>query len=251
MKLTLLGTGAASGVPVWGCECAACAAARANPALRRRTTCATIEGSGGRLLIDGGVPDLHERFMPADLQALLVTHFHVDHVQGLFALRWSKATTIPAWAPPDPDGCADLYKHPGPFEFLRPAPLETFRAAGMSVTAVPLAHSKLTFGYLIEEGAAKLAYLTDTKGLPPETAKRVREFAPGLMILDCSYPPRDPPPRNHNDVPLALECVRQVAARRTVLVHVGHELDCWFKQNPAALPQGVLCGQDGQVFSDF
>jgi len=246
MKLTLLGTGAASGVPVWGCECEACAAARANPARRRRVSCATVEGPGGRLLIDCGVADLHERFAPAEIAALLVTHFHVDHVQGLFAMRWSKAASIPAYAPADPDGCADLYKHPGPFEFRRPAPFERFEAAGLGITPVPLAHSKLTFGYLIEDGPARLAYLTDTKGFPPDTAKRVREFKPDLMVLDCSYPPRDPPPRNHNDIPLALECVRQAEPRQTLLVHIGHELDCWLASNRSTLPQDITVGSDGQ-----
>ena len=36
MRLTLLGTGDARQVPVYGCECAACRAAHADQRLRRR-----------------------------------------------------------------------------------------------------------------------------------------------------------------------------------------------------------------------
>lgn len=248
MKLTLLGTGAASGVPVWGCECIACAAARKNPALRRCGSCALLQGRQGTLLIDGGVPDLADHVSPASLSALLVTHFHVDHVLGLFALRWAETGKIPAYAPNDEVGCADLYKHSGPFEFRRPAAFEPFEAAGMRITPVPLAHSRPTYGYLIEESGARLAYLTDTKGLPPETARRCREFAPELLVLDCSYPPQNPPPRNHNDLPLALDCVAQVQPARTLLVHISHKLDVWLAQNPGDLPQGVEFARDGMQY---
>jgi phosphoribosyl 1,2-cyclic phosphate phosphodiesterase len=206
-------------------------------------TCATVEGAGGRLLIDGGVADLVERLSPADVSALLVTHFHVDHVAGLFALRWAKTATIPAFAPPDLDGCADLFKHPGPFEFRRPPPFERFEVAGLGVTPVPLTHSKPTFGYCIDDRRSRLAYLTDTKGLPPDTAKFVQAFKPDLLILDCSYPPRNPPPRNHNDLPLAAECIAQLQPRRTLLVHIGHELDAWLLDHPA-LPLNSLTGSD-------
>lgn len=246
MKLTLLGTGAASGVPVWGCECDACAAARKNPALRRRASCATLQCRSGLLLIDGGVPDLAAHVSPESLSALLVTHFHVDHVLGLFALRWAEGGRIPAYAPDDEVGCADLYKHSGPFEFRRPAAFEPCDIGGVRIIPVPLAHSRPTYGYLIEEDGARLAYLTDTKGLPPETARRTREFAPELLVLDCTYPPQEPAPRNHNDLTLALDCIRQVNPHRSLLVHASHKLDSWLAHNAPSLPQGVTVATDNQ-----
>ncbi|MCC6574943.1 MAG: phosphonate metabolism protein PhnP [Planctomycetes bacterium] len=246
MKITLLGTGSAAGVPVWGCDCPACVAAGLDKRRRRRVTCATVEGSRGRLLIDGGVPDLAERLAPRDISALLVTHFHIDHVLGLFALRWSKASPIPAFAPPDLEGCADLFKHPGPFEFRRPPAFERFEIAGLGVTPVPLTHSKPTFGYCIDDGRARLAYLTDTKGLPADTAKFVAGFKPDLLVLDCSYPPREAPPRNHNDLPLAAECIAQVRPQRTLLVHISHELEAWLMEHPAMPPNSGLAS-DGET----
>ena len=61
MRLTLLGTGDARQVPVYGCQCQACQAAHADPGLRRRPCCALVELGDQRWLIDSGLPDLTER----------------------------------------------------------------------------------------------------------------------------------------------------------------------------------------------
>lgn len=117
MRITFLGTGAAGGVPLYGCRCEACTLAMENPALRRAPCSALIETGDTRILIDGGLMDLHTRFAPGELDAILLTHFHPDHVQGLFHLRWGRGPRIPVLIPPDPDGCADLFRHPGILDF--------------------------------------------------------------------------------------------------------------------------------------
>ncbi len=85
----------------------------------RRPCSALIESGGTRVLIDAGLIDLHERFAPGSLSAIVLTHFHPDHVQGLFHLRWGKVHRFPCHAPPDSEGCADLYKIPGLLDFSR------------------------------------------------------------------------------------------------------------------------------------
>ena len=148
--MTFLGTGAAGGVPLYGCTCEACARARADPRHVRRPCSALIEHGESRVLIDAGLMDLHERFAPGSLSAIVLTHFHPDHVQGLFHLRWGRAAPIAVYAPPDAEGCADLYKHPGLLDFRRLAKFESQRIGGLSFTPVPLVHSKPTFGFAIE-----------------------------------------------------------------------------------------------------
>lgn len=64
MRLTLLGTGDARQVPVYGCDCPACRNARADAGLRRRPCSALLECAGQRWLIDSGLVDLCERFRP-------------------------------------------------------------------------------------------------------------------------------------------------------------------------------------------
>ena len=119
MRLILSGTGAAGGVPLYGCNCSACALARATLDSRRNPCCAVLEAGNQRLLIDAGLMDLAERFPAGSLDGVLLTHYHPDHVQGLFHLRWGTGKPIDVYGPPDSEGCADLYKNPGLLNFHR------------------------------------------------------------------------------------------------------------------------------------
>lgn len=248
MRLTLLGTGDARQVPVYNCSCAACASARVYPARRRGPCCALIECGAQRWLIDSGLTDLCERFPPHSLSGILQTHYHADHAQGLLHLRWGQGLIIPVHGPDDPEGLADLYKHPGILDFSQPfAAFERRQLGELSVTALPLNHSKLTFGYLLEGDGRRIAYLTDTLGVPDPSAEVLRQLPLDLLVLDCSTAPQPIAPRNHNDLTRALEVVEQLQPRETVLTHIGHSFDAWLLDNPGALPAGVSLAFDGRV----
>lgn len=85
----------------------------------------------------------------------------------------------------------------------------------------------------------------DTVGLPADSASRLLAAPLDLLVLDCSMPPQERPPRNHNDLTRALECIESLRPRRAVLTHVGHALDAWLLDHPAALPEGVELAHDG------
>ncbi|MBF3091645.1 phosphonate metabolism protein PhnP, partial [Pseudomonas aeruginosa] len=229
----------------------ACRNARADAGLRRRPCSALLECAGQRWLIDSGLVDLCERFPPHSLDGILQTHYHADHAQGLLHLRWGQGLVIPVHGPADPEGLADLYKHPGILDFSQPfGAFERRQWGALAATALPLVHSKPTFGYLLEgaseEGTIRrLAYLTDTVGLPADSASRLLAAPLDLLVLDCSMPPQERPPRNHNDLTRALECIESLRPRRAVLTHVGHALDAWLLDHPAALPEGVELAHDG------
>ncbi len=91
LTLTLTGTGGAQGVPAWGCECAACARARRSPQYRRQPCSGVVKFNDAITLIDAGRHDLTDRWSPGSFQQFLLTHYHMDHVQGLFPLRWGWA----------------------------------------------------------------------------------------------------------------------------------------------------------------
>ena len=247
MRLSFLGTGSTSAPPLYGCECTVCVEARCNPQIRRRPASALVEADDTRLLIDAGLTDLAERFATGDFPALLLTHFHPDHVQGLFHLRWGLGKRIPVHCPPDPEGCADLYKHPGLLDFQPVRKFEAFRVGPMTVTPVPLIHSRVTLGYCIESGDSRIAYLTDTAGLPPKTEAFVRDWQPTLLAIDCSHPPRPEPPNNHNDVSLALAVIAAIQPQYAWLTHVGHELDLWLNNNSHVFPPQIVVACDGDV----
>jgi len=246
MRISFLGTADAGGVPLYGCDCIACVRAQATPAFRRGPCSALVEEGGTRILLDAGLMDLAERFPPASLDAIVLTHFHPDHVQGLFHLRWGRGTSIPVHAPPDPEGCADLYKHPGLLEFKALRKFEPVTIGTLTITPLPLIHSRLTYGYAIENGmGARFAYLTDTAGLPPNTVEFLCDWKPDGMAIDCSHPPRAQPPRNHNDWNQAAALIGLVQPRRAWLTHIGHEVDSWLLQCPQALPEHTELAHDG------
>lgn len=250
LRLTLLGTGDAGGVPLYGCPCPACERARLDPQFMRRPSTALVESGDTRLLIDAGLVDLAERFPAGTLTAILLTHYHPDHVQGLFHLRWGTGPQIEVGSPPDVGGCADLYKNSGLLKFNRLHEFSPARFGDVTAIPVPLIHSKMTFGYCIGAGSTRIAYLCDTIGMPPGSVAYLKQWRPDCVVLDCCHPPMERPPRNHNDVRSALESAEAIGAQRVILTHVSHELDLWLMDHAGTLPRHVAVGRDGMVIDD-
>lgn len=189
-----------------------------------------------------------EQRYPDGVNAFLLTHFHPDHVQGLFHLRWGPVSAIPVYGPADDLGCADLFKHPGCLHFSAPEPGQ-FLDLGLGLRAmpVPLAHSKPTVGWIFDNGAQRWAYCTDTRGLPPLTMAALRTSPVDMLILDCSFPPVYSQPHGHNDAELALALIAESGARRGVLTHIGHDCQRWLDATDT-LPANVSIGYDGMTF---
>lgn len=246
MRLTLLGSGDSAGMPWYGCVCACCRLARKDPAHRRGPACALLEVDGKNYLLDAGLMDIADRFDDARLDGILLTHFHPDHVQGLFHLRWGTGNTIPVYCPPDSTGCADLFKHPGILDFQVQSKYKTFTLAGLNITPLPLIHSKPTFGYLIENGESRIAYLTDTRGLPPKVEELLTQARLHTLVIDTCLPP-GAEGRNHNSLDDTRSLQQRLGAEKVIMTHISHELDVWLHDNPDALPQGLIAGYDGCI----
>ncbi len=247
IHLEFLGTGDCAGIPVYGCTCRICKESIDNTALRRNSSCALISSAGHKLLIDAGVSDIRHRFPPHSLDRIVLSHFHIDHVCGLFPMRWGcSETLIPVHSPHDPDGCADLLKHHGIFDFsdcLKPFVPRTFD--DLDITPLPLNHSKPSLGYAISSGESRLAWLCDTGGLPAETLLFLKTWQPSVMVLDCTFPPLTEPHPNHNDITAALSLSSEIRPGRTYLTHISHHLDIWLLTGHAQLPTNVIPARDG------
>jgi len=249
MQFQFLGTGNAAQVPCYGCECKACERARGVTTFRRGPCSAKIQVGDKNILIDAGHTDLTERFPVGTIDTILLTHYHMDHVQGLFPLRWGKGATIPVIGPDDEDGCDDLFKHPGILHFL-PAPelFTPFYLLGIEITPVPLNHSKPTVGYLFNDGESSIAYLTDTLGLPDNTAEFLQAKRPDVVVIDCSSPPK-PNPRNHNTLNEALDIIESLAPKKGYLTHISHDLDRFLLMVNYPLPDNVVVAADNEKLS--
>ncbi|GAB2729490.1 MULTISPECIES: phosphonate metabolism protein PhnP [Halomonas] len=246
MKFRFTGTGDSAQVPRFGCHCPACERARLMSRYRRGPCSAEIYSGGERYLLDAGRMDLAascERERPA---GVLLTHYHADHVQGLLHLRWGVGESIPVYGPRDAEGCADLYKHPGILDF-RPGlePFQPLRLGAMEVIPVPLNHSKPTLGYCITDSMTRLAYLTDTVGLPDVTERFLRQWQPDVVILDATHPASHMAPRNHNNVTMALDILERLNPSQGWLTHLSHDVDAEALTTCLSLPANMSLAWDG------
>ena len=83
-----------------------------------------------------------------------------------------------------------------------------------------------------------LSPLSDTSGIPEATFARLEGL--DVLVLDCLRPSRHP---THLSVDEALAVARRVAARRTLFVHMSHDIE--HAAVSAALPPGVELSYDG------
>ena len=97
MRLTFLGTGTSFGVPVIGCDCAACMSS--DPRDRRTRHGAVLEVDGARMLIDTP-PELRLQLLANGIDridAIWFTHMHADHV------GWNTRLQDGHWVPTFPN----------------------------------------------------------------------------------------------------------------------------------------------------
>ncbi|AEC51108.1 atp-binding protein phnp (phnp) [Pyrococcus sp. NA2] len=247
MIVYFIGTGGSEGIPVHLCNCSSCNEARKFKfAQRKPSTLAIVSKSGNVLLFDVGT-DIRE-FLNVPLDAIFLTHWHHDHIYGLYKLRWiARETKLYA-----PKGHADalILKDP---KNLRPRIIkaeESFYFGDLKVKSVKLNHQVETFGYIVEEYGKRVAILYDTKGLPRRTEALLEELTPlRLVIVDATYPPGYDDPY-HNNVDEGAEIGVKIA-ERTVLSHISHknlpflELVRYTKEK---WKDRVLVAYDGMVF---
>ncbi len=136
MRITILGCGAAGGVPLIGPDWGACDPAEPRNR-RRRVSILVDDGTGdGPILVDTS-PDLREQLIDAQVGrvgAVLYTHFHADHVHGIDdmrALNRRQSAVIPAYG--TADTLAALRKR---FSYVFDPPPTVERPAGV-LQAVP------------------------------------------------------------------------------------------------------------------
>lgn len=232
MQIEFTGTGDSATLPVGGCHCLACQTARQNPAFRRRESGLIITSDLLNIQIDAGRTDLISQHENRPFSHILLTHFHMDHVLGLFPLRWQNFDSIPVLHPPDPAGAGDLFKHPGCLGFQSVEPFQPISFKNLTITPLPLNHSKLCFGYLIETDQSTIAYLTDTRGLPDDTMAFLTRRTLDLLILDCSFVAPKGKVNGHNSYPEAEAIAKALQPKLVRLTHIGHDLQTDQLTNP-------------------
>jgi phosphoribosyl 1,2-cyclic phosphate phosphodiesterase len=259
MRVTLLGTGGSAGVPMiggprglgdWG------ACDPREPRNRRTRSSIVVENSyNQRLLVDTS-PDMRDQFLNNGIpgaDAVLFTHAHADHVTGIDDVRiLNRIAKRPLDAFATQYTLDEITRRFGyvfaPWDgrgFYRPVltaklanPGDTVRAAGLDVTLFRQGHGRIeTLGLRI----GPFGYSTDVVELD-DAAFDVLEGV-DTWVVGCFL--RHDTHWTHANLPTVLGWVDRIRPRRTVLTHMGPDMDwAWLREN---LPAGLEAGHDGLV----
>ena len=178
---------------------------------------------------------------------LLLTHLHLDHLEGLgfFQPLWNPETVLHIWGPPSPVDPLSVriarYMSPPLFPVLlsevpadvclHDVPTEPWPIGSATVSAHPVVHRGPTVGYRLEADGASLAYLPDHEpslGGPIDESHRSwisgLEIAVGadLLLHDAQYTEDEYPAKvgwGHSSVAHAVEFAQVARVRRLLLFH--------------------------------
>jgi len=236
-------------VPSIGCDCETCVST--DPRDKRLRQSALIEHEGKKVLIDTSI-DFRQQALRAGidrLDAILITHCHVDHVFGLDDIRplnfrhgaMGVYANEPAWTdlrrifeyifnPTHVGGglpqlVPHLVTHNSPFSI----------GNDLTVTPLEVTHGKLpVIAYRFND----FGYVTDLKVMPTDTKDHLRDL--DVLALDCV---RIKPHSTHLCLEESLALIEELKPKRAFLIHLNH--DILHERESRNLPDNVDLAYDG------
>jgi phosphoribosyl 1,2-cyclic phosphate phosphodiesterase len=255
LRVTMLGSGTSTGVPVIGCSCAVCCSTDPRNKRWRPGLKLEIENGpqNGIILVDTPT-DLRAqalRFGLPRLDAVIYTHQHADHIFGLDDIRifnFRQQAAIPCYGS---EATLQALRRTFAYVFesgqegggkpqIELIPIrEPFEVLGQTIIPVPVWHGSLeVFGYRI----GRFAYVTDCSLIPESSFRMLAGVE--ILILDAL---RYRPHPTHFSLEEAMAAAAHIGAARTIFTHLSHDVD---HGAPAvALPAGMELGYDGLVFT--
>lgn len=250
MRITFLGTGTSQGVPVITCSCPVCCSDDKRD--KRLRSSVLIELGGRNVLIDTS-PDFRYQMLKhqvSRLDAILFTHEHNDHTSGLDDIRpfnFRQQYDMPVFGLARVlDDVKLRYRYifeenpyPGTPRVICHTinPNEAFHLLDdIKVTPIEVKHGNLKIlGYRVGE----FAYITDASELS-ETAMNLLYGVRILVINALQVKPH----YAHFTLDEALQVAQSVAAERTFLTHISHNLGL-YRDLSMRLPDHILPAYDG------
>jgi len=223
-----------------------------DPRDKRLRCSALLRVDETHLLIDSG-PDFRQQMLRqqvGDLDAILLTHEHNDHIIGLDDVRpfnfmnWSD---MPVYASLRVQGVlrerfayifATENRYPGaPMVKLHSISAEeTFSVQGIPIQPIAIRHGRMpVLGFRIGD----LAYLTDVKEIPESEFAKLRGLK--VLVLSALHHREH---HSHLTLEQAVALASRIDAQQTYFIHVSHHMGLYADINPK-LPVGMQLGYDG------
>jgi phosphoribosyl 1,2-cyclic phosphodiesterase len=266
-------------VTIWGCRGSLPTPGRETVRYGGNTSCLEVElANGSTLVLDAGtgIRELGVKLEQRNVRRirLLLTHLHLDHVEGLrfFDPLWNDQVEIDIWGPPSPvvglrERIARAFSPPlFPIEINDvPArvnfidlPRDQWVLDGAMVRADTVVHPGPTVGYRIETADGTLVYLPDHEpALAGVISKRSRDWLSGgslaadadLLVHDAQFSEEEYARRvgwGHSSAADAIAYGEAVGADRIVLFHHDpkHD-DAWLDENEQRAE--LLAGSNGMT----
>ena len=249
MKVTFLGTGTSSGVPMIGCACAVC---NSNNQKDNRLRCSVLVefDDGFTIVIDTG-PDFRYQMLRAKvkrLNAILFTHNHKDHTAGLDDIRafnYLQKSAIDVYATKEVqasliksyDYVFAEHKYPGiPNVKLIEFENKAFEIAGKTIQPILVKHYKLpVFGFRIDD----FTYITDANYIAPEELDKVKGskvFVLNALRLEKHI--------SHFTLHEAIEVAQSAEVEQSYFTHISHQLGL-HNEIDSSLPSDINLAFDG------
>ena len=228
MKITFLGTGTSQGIPVIGCKCVVCQSTdKRDHRLRVSVWVKTADKS---IVIDSG-PDFRYQMLRAgvdDLDAILYTHEHKDHVAGLDDIRpynYILKKRIDIYATERVQEAlkrefqyifADTKYHGLPQINLHTITDEPFAVGENTIIPFEVMHYKLPIlGYRIGD----FTYITDAKTISEASLEKIK----GTKFLVLNALQKEDH-ISHLTFSEAIEMANKIGAEMTYFTHISHNL---------------------------
>ncbi len=256
LDITFLGTGTSHGIPVIGCNCRVC---HSPDSRDKRLRTAILVRTPETVFCVDTPPDFRTQCLREgvmQLDAVVYTHSHSDHVLGFDDLRRFcelEDKSIPIYGSPRTlgdlarvfqyafDNSQNFRNYVRPQANVISGPFDLGRT---TIVPVELPHGRaVTNGLIFHRGGRKLlAYMTDCQAVPPEAVEAAKGV--DVLVIDAL---RHAAHSTHLSITQAMEAVEMIQPKKTYFIHMCHDLG--HEETEAALPENIRLSYDGLQIS--